>query len=158
TPLPRTGSAILVTSLPAGARVTIDGEPRGSTPLEVPGLEPGEHVVSVSAEGFDAFEQTVTLGAGATETVMARLEEAATVIDPETADGSLTFETDPPTEVFVGRVSLGRTPLRRVQVPSGALRVELVDADGLRYRTRIPVRGGGEETRAFVRLADLERQ
>ncbi|MEZ4247594.1 MAG: protein kinase [Polyangiales bacterium] len=158
TPLPRTGSAILVTSLPAGAQVTIDGEPRGSTPLEIPGLEPGEHVVVVSAEGFDPHEQTVTLGAGATETVMARLEEAATVIDPETADGSLTFETDPPTEVFVGRVSLGRTPLRRVQVPSGALRVELVDADGLRYRTRIPVRGGGEETRAFVRLADLERQ
>lgn len=143
--------------MPVGAQVELNGEPRGVTPLELNGLAAGEHVVRVVAEGHAPFEQRVVLAERATETVMARLERAVE-FDPETVDGRLTFETDPPCEVFVGGTSLGRTPLRRARVPSGPLEVELVDADGQRFRTRVPVRASGEETRAFVRLADLERQ
>jgi serine/threonine-protein kinase len=157
TPLPSTGSAILVASTPPGANVELDGAPRGVTPLELNGLVPGTYVVRVSAEGHAPFEQSITLGERATETVMARLERATT-IDLANADGLLTFETRPPAEVFVGgSTSLGRTPLRRARVPSGALDVVLVDADGTRRRTRLSILRG-EETRVFLELSELDRQ
>ena len=157
TPLPRTGSAILVASTPAGANVELDGEPRGVTPLELNGLAPGTYVIRVSAEDHAPFEQSVTLGERATETVMARLERETT-IDLTHADGLLTFETRPPAEVFIGgSTSLGRTPLRRARVPSGALDVLLVDAEGTRRRARLSIRRG-EETRVFLELSELDRQ
>ncbi|MCU0673882.1 MAG: protein kinase [Myxococcota bacterium] len=157
TPLPSTGSAILVASTPPGANVELDGAPRGVTPLELNGLVPGTYVVRVSAEGHAPFEQSVTLTERATETVMARLERSTT-IDLANADGLLTFETRPPAEVFVGgTTSLGRTPLRRTRVPSGALDVVLVDAEGTRRRTRLSILRG-EETRVFLELSELDRQ
>lgn len=157
TPLPRTGSAILVASTPAGANVELDGEPRGVTPLELNGLAPGTYVIRVSTEDHAPFEQSVTLGERATETVMARLERETT-IDLTHADGLLTFETRPPAEVFIGgSTSLGRTPLRRARVPSGALDVLLVDAEGTRRRARLSIRRG-EETRVFLELSELDRQ
>jgi serine/threonine-protein kinase len=157
TPLPSTGSAILVASTPPGANVELDGAPRGVTPLELNGLVPGTYTVRVSAEGHAPFEQSITLGERATETVMARLERATT-IDLANADGLLTFETRPPAEVFVGgTTSLGRTPLRRARVPSGALDVVLVDAEGTRRRTRLSILRG-EETRVFLELSELDRQ
>ena len=157
TPLPSTGSAILVASTPPGANVELDGAPRGVTPLELNGLVPGTYTVRVSAEGHAPFEQSITVTERATETVMARLERA-TAIDLTNADGLLTFETRPPAEVFVGgTTSLGRTPLRRARVPSGALDVVLVDADGTRRRTRLSILRG-EETRVFLELSELDRQ
>jgi hypothetical protein len=38
------------------------------------------------------------------------------------------------------------------------LDVELVDAEGTRRRTRLSVRRGGEETRVFLELSELDRQ
>jgi hypothetical protein len=157
TPLPSAGSAILVASTPPGANVELDGAARGVTPLELNGLLPGVYLVRVSAEGHAPFEQSITLGERATETVTARLERA-TAIDLANADGVLSFETRPPAEVFVGgTTSLGRTPLRRARVPSGALDVVLVDAEGTRRRTRLSILRG-EETRVFLELAELDRQ
>ncbi len=59
-----------------GAEVSIDGEPAGAIAdghLLVRDLEPGEHRVEVHAEGFELFETTTTVRAGATARVRARL-------------------------------------------------------------------------------------
>lgn len=51
--------ALSVESRPAGARVFVDGEDRGTTPLVIADLEPGTHEVILYLSGLGAFRQTV---------------------------------------------------------------------------------------------------
>ncbi|MBX3246652.1 MAG: protein kinase [Myxococcales bacterium] len=148
------GPALFIVSLPPGATVFVDGEERGVTPLELTGLEPGERQLRVEAEGHLAHEETLTL-AGADQTITARLRAAPSALDLSQADGLLTLDTTPRSEVFVSGHSFGPTPIRRQRVPSGALELELVGPDGERRRTRISVRGGRQETRVSLNLEDL---
>jgi formylglycine-generating enzyme required for sulfatase activity len=63
---------------PAGSSVYVDGKQVGGAGgvgrLRIPDLEPGKHVVRVSAEGYADFEQSVELALGKPATVIAVLE------------------------------------------------------------------------------------
>jgi hypothetical protein len=60
----KTGSLEII-SEPAGARITIDGRPRGSTPATITDLSPGDHTVVIEAGGRKNT-QTVRIQAGIT--------------------------------------------------------------------------------------------
>lgn len=47
-----------------GAKVSLDGEARGTTPLELSNLSPGRHELSVTAEGFATRTETLELESG----------------------------------------------------------------------------------------------
>jgi hypothetical protein len=63
---------LLVASNVSGARVLLDGEPAGTTPLEA-SPPPGRHRVEVIAPGRITFRATLSLTAGATSRVSAEL-------------------------------------------------------------------------------------
>jgi TonB family protein len=68
-------SAILqVHSDPEGAEVLIDGQPRGTTPLEGLSLPPGEHGVQLTRNGFAPWVQTVQARAGGRIPLLGRLQ------------------------------------------------------------------------------------
>jgi hypothetical protein len=52
---------VLVRSTPAGARVLVDGSPRGETPAAIRDLPFGTHTIVVEAPGYPRWQQTVTL-------------------------------------------------------------------------------------------------
>ena len=64
---PGTGT-LSVRTTPPGARVAIDGEPAGATPLEQ-GLRSGPHVVELSLDGHYPERREVTVAKGAAATV-----------------------------------------------------------------------------------------
>ncbi len=65
-PEPKTlKSGLIITSSPP-VEIMIDGKVRGTTPLEVDDLDPGEHDVTFMFEGDNRMTQTVTLGEGET--------------------------------------------------------------------------------------------
>jgi len=99
---PSTGK-ISIETRPAGASVTIDGSPRGLTPL-VASLAPGRHQVEVRA-GSQVREIPITLAAG--EQVSQYLEFQ---VVPET--GRLQIDSDPPgARVLVDGQPRGTAPL-----------------------------------------------
>jgi hypothetical protein len=57
---------LLVTSTPAGARVTVDGSAVGVTPLAPLAVSAGEHTVRIEAAGYQVDEERVTVPAGGT--------------------------------------------------------------------------------------------
>jgi TonB family protein len=68
-------SAILqVHSDPEGAEVVIDGQPRGTTPLEGLSLPPGKHGVQLTRNGFAPWAQTVQVRAGDRIPLLGRLQ------------------------------------------------------------------------------------
>ncbi len=60
---PATGG-LAVASSPTNAAMYIDGVYRGSTPLTVTGLSPGDHLVRVSAPGYVDYTTTTTVISG----------------------------------------------------------------------------------------------
>lgn len=104
-----------VTSTPAGADVTVDGVPSGTTPAKVP-LESGQkHLVEVSLDGYASAEREVEPGRGDTVSVDFALKPGAT----------LDVTSDPPdASVSVnGRLVLAGTPGVTKSFPPGPVEV-----------------------------------
>ncbi len=58
-------AALELTSTPPNAWAYVDGEFRGVTPITVPGLAPGSHIVTLVATGFELVQEKVFAGSGA---------------------------------------------------------------------------------------------
>lgn len=69
-----------------GAVVQIDG--KEAAPYDYVDVEPGEHVVSVSAPGYFSFEQLVSVAKGAQVPVAAELRAKPAVVQISTEDGA----------------------------------------------------------------------
>jgi len=67
----KAAGSVRVTTTPAGARVTVDGKPRGVTPVTVGDLSPGNHEVTLESSA-GTVRRTVTVAANQT----AQLEES----------------------------------------------------------------------------------
>ncbi len=74
---------INVVSTPSGASVLIDGKAVGDTPIERLRAQPGPRSVVVQMEGYQPWETSVDLKAGASETIEAALEPIAVPPPPE---------------------------------------------------------------------------
>jgi hypothetical protein len=115
--LPTTVAAagqLQVKTEPAGARVSIDGVARGTTPVTVSDLPPGEHAVLLESS-FGPVKQTVTIEAGITASLTVPL------VPTEAAPTSGWIAISAPSEVEVfenGRL-LGTSQSDRLVVSAG---------------------------------------
>jgi hypothetical protein len=67
--------SIFVDSRPRQARVLIDGRMIGTTPLRIPEVHAGSHLVRLELVGFRSFATTVGVKSGEEARVTAALEE-----------------------------------------------------------------------------------
>lgn len=119
-PMPAT---LAVTSLPQKARVYLDNDYRGETPLELEGLKAGQHRLRVEKAGFDPMARNVTLARGAKATEEFRLKANT---------GRLAITSVPAgVTVFVDGVKAGETPAGETKDISGTLEIDGV-AEGKR--------------------------
>ena len=113
--------ALHVESQPAGATVTVDGQPRGVTPLDVAELALGHHDVKAELKGYTPAAQGVELPA---ETPRAELKlTLARVAAPMGVADILS--TPLGATVKVDGAPVGRTPLVDFKLKPGPHRVEL---------------------------------
>ena len=115
-PPPTTGS-VNVQSDPEGANVYVDGEFAGITPILIPNMSPGIHVVIIELTGYEPYENTsVPVMAGATTLVSAILEQ--TPPPPDT--GAIEISSSPAAAaVYLDGVLKGTTPLAIVNLVPG---------------------------------------
>lgn len=129
--LPKTGPSpgqLQIRTEPAGARISIDGQSRGVSPMTIGDLEPGEHDVVLESD-LGSVRQKVTIQAGAT----------ASLVVPLTAPtgGPLSgwVSVSAPVEVHLfeaGRL-LGTSRSDRIMVAAGRHDIEVVN-EALAYR------------------------
>jgi hypothetical protein len=141
--MPRT-SAIVVTSMPSGAEIEVDGRPVGRTPVRLESVRADRPVVVVlRLDGHRIVERTVAPPAGAATLLEVALEPAfgRLSVDAEPwADVWVDGESWGPTPIFNRRLPAGRRALRLVHPPSGrtAEIVLAVAPDGhVRHRARL---------------------
>ena len=147
-----TTGSVYIESDPPGATVTLDGrDVAGRTPLDIGLVSAGEHRVRVSLGGHPDFEGRVVVVAGRRAALTADLRRVAQggARPPAAAPGALSLNTRPWSKVYVGRRLLGTTPIGRVEVPSGSVRLRLVDRDGQEHHRTVRVGPGEHVTESF---------
>lgn len=130
--------ALQIATEPAGARVWIDGEPRGASPLTVSNLKAGEHVVTVRTGSGEAVNRTVTVQ----EATMASLVISMNAPNAF-ASGWLAISSGVPLQIFEKGALIGTTDTPRILLPAGAHELELVNADlGYRLARSVQITAG----------------
>lgn len=76
--VPAAVGALLVTTTPAGASISVDGVPRGISPATVSGLSPGSHTVLLHLDGYQDVSVPITIITGQTQTYTTGLQTAPT--------------------------------------------------------------------------------
>ena len=133
-PAPASGAAttgrIDVTSEPSGARVTIDGLPRGVTPLALT-LDAGAHTVAVT-DGRTSTTRTVTLSGGGSVSVIAALGSSGPPA------GWVTLSVPLELQVLEDGSLLGTTSTPKIMLPAGKHTLELT-SPAVEFATTISV-------------------
>jgi hypothetical protein len=123
---------------PPGARVTVDGMARGTSPLTVSELPPGEHQVLLESD-FGSVKETVTIESGATAQLLAPMRA------PQGAPVSGWIAVSSPLELqlFEGNRLLGSSRSDRIMVAAGRHDIDLVsEAYGYRATRTVHVAAG----------------
>lgn len=112
---PRAGFTVRVESEPSGAELKVDGQPRGTTPLDLPNVV-GRPVLALSLEGYRDWEaQLTTSGPLTLKAELLSLSGALQVVS-----------TPVGARVVVDGREMGTTPLRLPRVAVGTHDVSLV--------------------------------
>jgi PEGA domain len=135
-------AAIELTSEPSGARVTIDGRPRGNTPIVVTGLLPGVHEVVLSA-GSATVRRQVRLNAGTTAVVMTPVGSSA---PPPAQPGFIRIESPVALEVYEDDHLIGTSAVDRIMLPAGSHTLRL-SSQALNFELRHAVDVASGQTR-----------
>jgi serine/threonine-protein kinase len=145
-PPPAVPPSLAVDTVPRGAAVEVNGEPRGVAPLKLE-LPVGAHRVRASLAGHVTAEREVvfTRDGERVEVVLSLTPTpvAPPPVEPTATDGSdpvdlkakkaamgrLTLKTEPWTTVYLKKRKLGDTPLLAVPLPAGTHTLRLVNPD-----------------------------
>ena len=123
-----------VTSDPPGARVSVDGVPRGVTPASIGNVAAGQHAVAIYGDA-STVTRTVTVSAGSTASVVATLTPAGATA------GWVAFRAPFEMQVLEGGRIIGSTATERMLLPAG--RHDLVLASqALEYESALTVQIG----------------
>lgn len=129
-----------ISSDPAGARVSIDGEARGIAPVTVGNLRPGDHVVIVTSNGA-TINRRVTVQAGVTSALIIAMNASS-----QFASGWLALSSPVPVQILVDGAVIGDTDAPRLLVSAGRHEMEFVNASlGFRARRTVQI-GAGQTT------------
>jgi len=147
--LPTTGT-LRVATQPEGARVLVNGEERGSSPLVVDALPLGTYKVRIERSGFQAeeLEAAITAEAPAASYDIALKAEKAQVVAPAAPKPALfRIRSQPPgARVAIDGKDVGTTPIERLKVDAGTRVVRVLRDGYLPWEDTYRARAGRTET------------
>jgi hypothetical protein len=129
--LPKTGPSpgqLQVRSEPAGARISIDGQPRGVAPMTIGDLEPGEHEVVLESD-LGSVRQKVVVEAGTTASLVVPL----TAPTGAPLSGWVSVAAPVEVQLFENGRLLGTSRSDRIMVAAGHHEIEILN-EALSYR------------------------
>lgn len=148
---PQTGSLRVLVTAP-NAMVSVDGEPVGASPATREGLQPGDHIVEVTAPGYNRSQQTVTITAGQQRVISVELAAVAA------SAGSVRVIGGPRGAVVtVDGEAIGELPAVREGIPAGDHIVE-VSMAGYVTSTQTVAIVAGQQRVVSVQLAEAPRE
>jgi TonB family protein len=146
-PLPTLG-ALQVESDPPGARVRVNGQVKGQTPLRLAELPFGAYEIRVEQKGYEAQTRAVSLDAGSPS---AEVKVALTRPAAPASGAADILSTPSGAAVSVDGRAVGSTPLTGLRLKPGTHRIEVALDEHETWTGSVDV-AGGETGRVEVRL------
>jgi serine/threonine protein kinase len=123
---------------PSGARVTVDGIARGTSPITVAELTPGEHAVVLESD-HGSVKESVIVESGVTASLVVPLTAAQSA----PVSGWMSVKAPVDVQIFEDGRLLGTNMTDRIMVTTGAHDIEIVnEALGYRIRRNVQVAAG----------------
>ncbi len=145
--------ALRIESEPPGARVSVNGQAKGQTPLQLSDLPFGSYQVRVEQKGYDPQTRDVSLHAGSAAGVLQFALVRAAAAVPGGAD---VVSTPPGASVSVDGRPVGTTPLAGLKLKPGRHRLEVALDEHETWTGTVDV-AAGETRRVEVRLRALPK-
>jgi len=146
-PLPATlPGSLELASTPPGVPVSLDGQPRGLTPVVLTGLRPGAYLADFGGPVGSVLRK-VTVPPGGRTTAAVVLSPPGSPAAERAPVGWVTAQAPFEVQVFARGRQIGTSRSRRIPLPPGSHELELVAEDvGLRIRRWVEVRPGATAT------------
>jgi hypothetical protein len=137
-PRPDESPEIRITSQPTAAQVSIDGVVRGATPLVVPDLKPGSHVVVIRS-GREQASQSINVAAGRPQSLHVLLPESPAPPGP----GWISVTVPMPLRVLESGRVIGVTGAGPIVLAAGTHELDFVNEQlNVRVHQQVTVRPG----------------
>lgn len=132
-----------VATEPPGASISIDGLPRGATPIQLPNVPAGPHEVVVTSNG-QSFSRHITVKSASTTTVFVPVINS-------TAELSGWMHVSSPVilQLYEDAQLLGTTEIERIMLPVGRHEIEFVSRP-LDYRATATLQVTAGKTTTFA--------
>lgn len=134
---------LTVSSNVSGAKISVDGhsEPDWVTPHTFTDLSAGAHNITIAMDGYDSFQQSVTVAGGQTASINGNLSSPT---------AELSIVTNPPgVEVLIDGKSLGPSPAHATLAPGS--HTYIVKPDGAPpYQNSVTLKSGDIVTRTIT--------
>ena len=104
---------MFVDSTPQGAHIQLDGatDPSWITPVTIPGVQAGQHSVTVTKTGYSADARTINVASGSKSSVVVHLSQLM---------ATLSVKSDPPgANIYIDTRDTGKTTPAQVSVDKG---------------------------------------
>jgi hypothetical protein len=135
--VPQTGQLQIRTE-PSGARIVVDGTPRGNAPATVTDLAPGPHTVEV-ANDLGSIRQDIVIEAGVTSSLVVPMSTAPR----EALSGWISITAPVDVQVYEDTRLVGSSRSDRLMVSVGRHELDIVnEALGFRQRRSVNVTPG----------------
>jgi hypothetical protein len=118
---PPSSGVLSVVTTPAGARVLVDDQPRGQSPLTIADLAPRDYRIAVERNGVRAT-RTVSVAGGATTSALFALGETGPVA------GWLTVKAPFDVQIIEGTEVIGASDASRIMLAAGRHDLTLVNS------------------------------
>jgi hypothetical protein len=105
----RAGVTARVLANVADAEIFVDGTDRGKAPVDVPGLAPGQHIVTARAPGYADKDVTVVVEPG--KSLVTKIDLVPGVSGPS---GTVQITGPAGAAVFIDGASVGQAPVERI--------------------------------------------
>jgi serine/threonine protein kinase len=145
--LPKTtakNGQIQIRTEPSGARVTVDGIPRGTSPITVAELTPGEHAVVLEGES-GSVKETVVVESGVTASLVVPMGAAGGGAAASNApvSGWISVAAPIDVQIFEDGRPIGTNLSERIMVSAGHHEIEIVnEAVGYKVSRALQVAAG----------------
>jgi hypothetical protein len=128
---------LTVESTPSGASVNMDGSVAGTTPLTLPNVKSGNHVLELSLKGHNNNRHEITLQTGEKQKVSSVLKALP---------GKLSVLSVPAgARIYLNNQFKSEAPIKSVEIPSGSYEIR-AEAKGFDPQTKTNTISFGEET------------
>jgi len=130
---------LFVTTEPAGAHVSVDGQPRGVSPVSIGNIPPGQHAVSIKSDK-GTVQRSVTVERGQTASLVVSLVA-------QSSFGWVSIASPVVMQVFEGDQKFGTTETDRIVMSAGRHTLKIVNTRlGVQLSRSVDVPAGGAAT------------